>query len=114
MTTTAEDRLWHVTVTVAGPPGPADEVKAGLERLSVDHPFLMSARYACDRAEVRYWEEADDVGSAVSMAEKLWNSHRESAGLPRWSVVGLEVVDRDTHRRRGDATPLLSPGVRPF
>lgn len=110
----AEDRLWHVTVTVAGPPLPPDEVCAGLERLAVDHPFLMSGRYAADRAEVRYWEEADDVHAALSMAEKLWGEHRESAGLPCWTVVGLEVVDRHTHRRRGGATPLLSPGVRPF
>jgi hypothetical protein len=109
-----EDRLWHVTVTVAGAPEAPDAVRAGLEQLSVEHPFLMSGRYAADRAEVRYWEEAEDVHAALSMAEKLWGEHRESAGLPCWNVVGLEVVDRDTHRRRGDSAPLLSPGVRPF
>ncbi len=109
-----EDRLWHVTVTVAGPSAVPEKVRRGLEQLSVDHPFLLSGRYATDRAEVRYWEEADDVHEALAMAEKLWEEHRESAGLPCWNVVGLEVVDRDTHRRRGDTTPLLSPGVRPF
>jgi hypothetical protein len=110
----AEDRLWHVTVTVAGEATIPEQVRAGLERLSIDHPFLLSGRYAADRAEVRYWEEADDVHTALCMANKLWSEHRESAGLPCWNVVGLEVVDRDTLRRRGDVTPLLSPGVRPF
>lgn len=109
-----EDRLWHVTVTVAGPPAVPEQVRQGLEQLSIDHPFLLSGRYAADRAEVRYWEEADDVAAALLMAKNLWSEHRESAGLPCWKLVGLEVVDRDTLRRRGDTTPLLSPGVRPF
>jgi len=109
-----EHRLWHVTVTVAGPAASLDEVRAGLEHLSQDHPFLMSGRYATDRAELRYWEEADDVHDALAMALRLWREHRGSTGLYDWSVVGLEVVDRDTHRRRGDGAALLSPGVRPF
>ena len=69
---------------------------------------------ATDSAEVRYWEEAEDVHDALALALRLWGEHRESAGLPKWNVVGLEVVDRDTHRRRGDGAALLSPGVRPF
>ena len=108
------ERLWHVTVTVAGPAVCPDEVRAGLERLGLDHPFLMSGRYAADRAEVRYWEEAPDVHDALAMALRLWGEHRVTAGLPAWSIVGLEVVDRETYRRRGGTTPLVSPGVRPF
>jgi hypothetical protein len=109
-----EHRLWHVTVTVAGPAAPLDEVRAGLEHLSQDHPFLMSGRYDVDRAELRYWEEADDVRDALALALRLWSEDRESSGLSGWAVAGLEVVDRDTHRRRGDGAALLSPGVRPF
>jgi hypothetical protein len=109
-----DGRLWHVTVSVAGAPTDPAEVRAGLEQLSMDHPFLMSGRYACDHAEVRYWEEADDVHDALAMALRLWGEHRRTAGLPTWTVVGLEVVDRATHRRRGGTTALLSPGVRPF
>jgi hypothetical protein len=112
---TPEDgRLWHVTVSVAGARTDPAEVRAGLEQLSMDHPFLMSGRYASDHAEVRYWEEADDVHDALAMALRLWGEHRRTAGLPTWTVVGLEVVDRATHRRRGGTGALLSPGVRPF
>jgi hypothetical protein len=109
-----EGRLWHVTVSVAGAPTDPAEVRSGLEQLSLDHPFLMSGRYAADHAEVRYWEEADDVHDALAMALRLWGEHRRTAGLPTWNVVGLEVVDRATHRRRGGTGALLSPGVRPF
>jgi orotidine-5'-phosphate decarboxylase len=109
-----EPRLWHVTVTVAGPEESLEQVREGLESMSHDHPFLMSGRYATDRAEVRYWEEAEDVHDALALALRLWGEHRESSGLPHWMVVGLEVVDRDTHRRRGEGAALLSPGVRPF
>ena len=109
-----DERLWHVTLTVAGPSVDTDAVRAGLERLGLDHPFLMSGRYAADRAEVRYWEEAPDVHDALAMALRLWGEHRNTAGLPNWSIVGLEVVDRETYRQRGGQTPLVSPGVRPF
>ena len=107
------DTLWHVTITVAGPAADPDEVRDALERLALEHPFLLSAGYAADRAEVRYWEEAPDVHDALALALRLWGEHRASAGLPAWSVVGLEVVDRTTHRTRDDS-PLHAPGVRPF
>jgi hypothetical protein len=54
------------------------------------------------------------VHDALAMALRLWGEHRRTAGLPTWNVVGLEVVDRATHRRRGGSGALLSPGVRPF
>lgn len=92
--------MWHVTVTVAGTAVPTIEIRAGLERLEHEHPFLLAGRYAPDRAEVRYWEEAPDVESVVALALKLWDEHQVSAELPHWSVVGLEVVDRETFHRR--------------
>ena len=93
--------MWHVTLTVAGAAVDEEVIKAALERLSEEHPFLLSGRYTFDRAEVRYWEEAPDVTTALRMAARLWDEHRESADLPAWRVVGVEVVDRETFHRRG-------------
>jgi hypothetical protein len=110
------ERMWHVTITVAGPAVDASEVRTALERLAHDHPFLLSGRYAEDRAELRYWEQAHDLHDAAAMALRLWGEHRGSAGLPPWGIVGLEVIDRDTYRfRRGTRNRhLVTPGVRPF
>jgi len=97
-----DDRsLWFVTVTLAGASVPAAEIRAALERLSHEHPFLLSGRYADDRAEIRYWEEAPTAASAADLALHLWDEHRYSAVLPDWSVVGVEIVDRETFHRRG-------------
>lgn len=93
--------MWHITLTVAGSRVSEPAIRAALERLSHEHPFLLSGRYAADRAEVRYWEEAADVASALRMAVLLWDEHVVSAQLPSWRVVGVEVVDRDTFHRRG-------------
>ncbi len=93
--------MWHITLTVAGPSVPSQVIKDALERLSHEHPFLLSGRYAEDRAEVRYWEEATDVAAALRMAVLLWDEHIASAQLPPWRVVGVEVVDRETFHRRG-------------
>ena len=67
--------MWHVTLTVAGPAVGDDIIKSALERLSEEHPFLLSGRYTIDRAEVRYWEEAPDVATALRMAANLWDEH---------------------------------------
>src|SRR3954451_17350246 len=106
--------LWHVTLTLAGDDEPADEVLAALERLSAERPFFLSGRYAAGRAELRYWEEAASCSDACAMALRLWFEHRESASLPPWSVVALEVVARDEHLHR-DGSPLTTAdGWRPF
>jgi len=112
-------RMWHVTLTLAGDPQDAIGVRAGLEQLATDHPFLLSGRYAADRAEVRYWDEALDVQDAATMALRMWGEYRESVGLPDWEVVGLEVIDQPTfHGRgqRGELTVRLATagGVQPF
>lgn len=108
--------FWHVTLTVAGDAVPEPEIRAGLERLSDEHPFLLSGRYGVDRAEVRYWEEAPDVSAVTDLALRLWPDHRVSAGLPQWRVVGVEVVDRATFHRRGrvPSLPVSLVGVAPF
>lgn len=115
----ADPRLWHVTVTVAGEPIDAAEVRAGLERLVEERPFLLGARYRSDRAEVRYWEQAEQILDAASLALRLWNEHRRSAGLPRWEVIGLEVLDRGTFQMRvaegSVSQPVAEAGaLRPY
>ena len=108
--------FWHVTLTVAGEPVPEHEIRRGLERLSAEHPFLLSGRYGDDCAEVRYWEEAPDAGAVTSLALRLWDDHRASAMLPDWRVVGVEVVDRATFHSRGRVplSPVSLVGVAPF
>ncbi len=110
--------MWHVTLTVVGDALPAGDVRVALERLTEERPFLLSARYAADRAELRYWEEASDLEGAAALALRLWGEHRSTAQLPPWHVAGLEVVDRRTFQQRTMDTPVppLVPagGVRPF
>ena len=93
-----EARLWHVTLTVAGTPVEPRSCGPALERLSRRAPVPAPALRSADRAEVRYWEEADCLGDAASLRLRLWGEHR-AAGLPRWEVVGLEVVEQSTVRR---------------
>jgi hypothetical protein len=94
-------RLWHVTVTVAGDAVEPLIVRNALRRLSDQRPFLHSLKYAGGRAEVQYWEEAETLLDASSLALRVWNEHRDSAGLPRWEVVGLEVLERQVYLSRG-------------
>lgn len=94
-------RMWHVTLTVEGAAISTDEIRAALERLSDEHPFLLAGRYAANRAEVRYWDEAADASTALELAARLWAEHRVTAGLPDWEVVGVEVIDQHTFHRRG-------------
>src|SRR5688572_21191195 len=91
-------------------------VRNALRRLSDQRPFLHSMKYAAGRAELQYWEEAESLLDASSLALRVWNEHRDSAGLPRWEVVGLEVIERWVFQSRGmeysgivdlqDVTPL--------
>lgn len=111
-------RLWHVTLSVSGKEAPLPEVRRALEQLAHDHPFFLTSRYAVDHAEIRYWEEARDLHDAAAVALRLWGEHRQTAGLPPWEIVGLEVIDRATYHQRiaeGYGPPPASPvGVHPF
>ncbi|ARX83456.1 hypothetical protein SMD44_02876 [Streptomyces alboflavus] len=111
-------RLWHVTLSVSGAKAPLQEVRRGLEQLAHDHPFLLTSRYAQDHAEIRYWEEARDLHDAAAVALRLWGEHRQSAQLPPWEIVGLEVIDRDTYHHRiaegYGPLPATPVGVHPF
>jgi hypothetical protein len=109
-------RLWYVTLTVAGDSVEPLVVRNALRRLSDQRPFLHSLKYSGGRAEIQYWEEAETLLDASSLALRVWNEYRDSAGLPRWEVVGLEVLERDVFQSRGreysavvdlqDVTPL--------
>jgi hypothetical protein len=113
----APSRMWHVTLTLSGEPVADDAIKAALERLALERPFLLTGRYARDRAEVRYWEEAERLEDAAALALRLWGEHRVSAGLPDWETVGLQVLERDVFTLRGSqsAGRLGTAGVvRPF
>lgn len=100
-----EPRLWYVTLTVGGRAHDPDELRAALERLSHERPFLLDGSYAPSWVELSYWEEADVCEDACALALRLWGEHRASAGLPAWSVLGLEVVDRDVLGRRVGPEP---------
>lgn len=110
----ATSELWHVTLTVAGDERSPADVLAALERLSAERPFFLSGRYSSARAELRYWEEAHDCSDACAMALRVWFEHRESAKLPPWSVVALEVVARDEHQRRQEPAIVSAGGWQPF
>nr|WP_246213865.1 hypothetical protein [Kitasatospora viridis] len=95
-----QGRLWHVVLSLAGQVTPLAALKSGLEQLAHDHSFFLTARYAADHAEIRYWEQARDLHDAAAIALRLWGEHRTSAGLPAWEIVGLEVIDRATYHQR--------------
>ncbi|MFJ3903476.1 hypothetical protein [Streptomyces sp. NPDC090025] len=111
-------KLWHITLSVSGAAAPLKEVRRALEQLAHDHPFLLTSRYADDHAEIRYWEEARDLHDAAAVALRLWGEHRQSAKLPPWEIVGLEVIDRETYHQRiaeGYGPPPAAPvGVHPY
>jgi hypothetical protein len=94
-------RLWHVTVTVCGDEVEPLLVRSALRRLGDQRPFLHSLRYDARRAEIQYWEEAESLLDASSIALRVWTEHRVSAGLPHWAVVGLEVLERQVFLARG-------------
>jgi hypothetical protein len=107
--------LWYVTLTLGGDEIDPPAVLDALRRLADEQPFLLSGRYAGDRAELRYWEEAAECQDAAALALRLWGEHRATADLPPWCVMGLEVVDESVHRERGDTAPMIAVGAwRPF
>ena len=109
-------RLWLVTITLGGEPQDTDEVRAALERLQQERPFLHSVRFDGASAELQYWEQAEHMLDAASLAMRVWNEHRDSCRLPPWELVGLEVVERGLSQRRSHAsTPAVlgMPGAKP-
>jgi len=108
---TTQLRFWHVTVTLAGQVQDSETMRLALVRLVDQHPFLHSLRYSRDRAEISYWEQADTMLDAAAMGLRLWDEHREAADLPKWEVVGLEVLERDTFNQRAEASSVSGIGL---
>ncbi len=106
-------RFWHVIVTAAGESQPLTTIHEALRALNAERPFIHSIRYDEGRAELQYWEEGEEMVDAASLALRLWNEHRSSAGLPAWKVVGLEVVERETFQARHRMTPLAHADAQP-
>jgi hypothetical protein len=109
---------WHVAVTVAGPEVDSELVRAAMVRLAQERPFLHAMRFARNRAEIRYWDQADNLIDAASLALRVWSEHQVSAALPAWDVVGLEVLEREAYRRRpelsGHTVAVHHPVPQPF
>jgi hypothetical protein len=95
-------RLWHVTITVSGDVVEPLLVRSALARLSEQRPFIDSVSFTGGSAELQFWDEGDSMLDVASLALRLWSEHRESAGLPSWEVIGLEVVEKSLRDRRGE------------
>lgn len=93
-------RLWHVTVTVAGDQVEPLLVRSALNRLTEERPFIGPVGFTGEGASVSYWEEGDSMLDVASLALRMWDEHRASAGLPSWEVVGLEVIEKSVHDAR--------------
>ena len=93
-------RHWHVTLTLAGDPVEPLIVRAAMQRLSEQHQFLDSVSSSSDSAEIQFWDEGESMLDVASLAMRVWNEHRESANLPRWEVVGLEVLEKNVRDGR--------------
>ena len=96
----AQGRLWHVTVTLAGDPVEPLLVRSALARLTEQRPFIDSVSFTGTSAELQFWDEGDGMLDVASLALRLWAEYRESAGLPSWEVVGLEVVEKSVRDGR--------------
>lgn len=88
-------RYWHVTLTLNGEPVELAFARAAMKRLTAQQPFLDSVRTTEDTAEIQYWDEGPTMMDVASLALRLWNEYRSGAQLPKWEVVGLEVVSRE-------------------
>ena len=93
-------RHWHVTLTLAGEPVEPLIVRAAVQRLAEQHQFLDSVSSTSESAEIQFWDEGETMLDVASLAMRVWNEHRESANLPRWEVVGLEVVEKSVRDSR--------------
>lgn len=111
MAPTSRPRHWHVRVTVAGDPLEPLMVRSALRRLSEERPFLESMNFTASTAQVEFWDQGDSMLDVASLALRFWNEHRDSAGLPEWEVVGLEVMEKGV-KEAGGGGRTVEPGSR--
>ena len=94
-------RHWHVTLTLAGETAEPLVVRGAAQRLRQERPFLDSVVCSGSSIEIQFWDEGETMLDVASLAMRLWTEHRESAKLPDWEVVGLEIVEKRLRERRG-------------
>ena len=94
-------RHWHVTLSLAGEPMEPMIVRAAMTRLNEERMFLDSVRSTGSTAEIQFWDQGESLLDVASLAMRVWNEHRDSANLPHWEVVGLEVLEKDLRESRG-------------
>ena len=93
-------RHWHVTVTLSGETVEPLIVRGAMQRLNDERPFLDSVISNGKSVEIQFWDQGENMLDVASLAMRLWNEHRESARLPNWEVVGLEIVEKDLREAR--------------
>ena len=71
-----------------------------MQRLSDERPLLDSVISNGKSVEIQFWDQGENMLDVASLAMRLWNEHRESARLPNWEVVGLEIVEKDLRETR--------------
>lgn len=101
-------RHWHVILTLTGDPIEPLLLRSALLRLTEERPFLDSVRFSGDYVELQFWDEGDTMLDVASLALRLWDEHRESAGLPHWQVCGLEVVEKCLREDRTTGSRLAT------
>lgn len=94
-------RHWHVTLTLSGDPAEPLIIRGAMQRLTEERQFLDSVISTGHSVEIQFWDEGENMLDVASLAMRLWNEHRESAKLPDWEVVGLEIVEKDLRDQRG-------------
>ena len=97
-------RHWHVTLTLSGDAVEPLIARAAMGRLSEERPFLDSVSSTGTTAEIQFWDEGETMLDVASLAMRLWNEHRDSANLPAWEVVGLEILEKRVRATRADIT----------
>lgn len=111
----SEDRLWHITVTAAGPARDAAHVSRALQELASLRPFMHSLRHDTDRAEIKFWEEAPTALDAASLAMRVWAEFRAAIGLEDWEMSAFEIARRSQHLQRDDEWDHeVEVGLSPF
>lgn len=74
--------------------------RAAMQRLTEDRPFLDGVTTTGDSAEIQFWDQGENMLDVASLAMRLWAEHRDSANLPDWELVGLEIVEKRVRDRR--------------
>jgi len=111
MTSAVAGPLWHVTMSVSGASAPPEQLAMALRRLCELDPMNVGARYAADNAELQFWDEGPELRVVAEAAVAWWDGVREDAGLPEWSLTGLEVMERHLWQVRSRRPrPVIAPG----